>query len=421
MPWVTSMICASGAIRLITPWQVPTKSSWSPKSVRKLTNTRRRLSPPAGRRRRASRPPRPPRRPPRAPPRRLGPMLTAGSDAEPTECARRRGGREHHEIAVRERGGSARASGRADEVGAELSTRDARALRGREEDASRRTRAARRADLPGSRRPGPGRRRRRRPRSPRRSRRPAPACPASAAAAPGAVRARDDHPVVAGDVDRIVAERLDLDQRAAHDLVPERLDAAASSSSWPGGRVTTILTRRRRGARARPLRIDARAPLDPGAVLVGDERGQRRAVVVRGDRGEAAAADERDAAALGLDAPARLGVVGRRDESLLAGAHLERERALARLGKQLRRVEAMPDLAPRPSRSSPHAASTIASRPRSPRLRSRVSMLPRSGSIESVGSSASSCARRRADAVPMRMPGRSRAPQSASRGSSRTG
>ena len=47
-------------------------------------------------------------------------------------------------------------------------------------------------------------------------------------------------------------------------------------------------------------------------------------------------------------------------------------------------------------------------------------MLPRSGSIESVGSSASSCARRRTDAVPIRIPGRSAsAPQSASRGSSR--
>src|SRR6476659_868072 len=31
-----SMISASGAIRLITPWQVPTKSSWSPKSDRNV-------------------------------------------------------------------------------------------------------------------------------------------------------------------------------------------------------------------------------------------------------------------------------------------------------------------------------------------------------------------------------------------------
>ena len=75
-----------------------------------------------------------------------------------------------------------------------------------------------------------------------------------------------------------------------------------------------------------------------------------------------------------------------------------------------------------PRRSRPHAASTTASRPRSPRLRSRVSMLPRSGSTDSVGSSARSCALRRADAVPIRMPGRiSDAPHSASRGSSLAG
>ena len=66
-----------------------------------------------------------------------------------------------------------------------------------------------------------------------------------------------------------------------------------------------------------------------------------------------------------------------------------------------------PTSAARPRRSSPQAARTTASRFRSPRLRSRVSMFPRKGSIESVGSSASSWARRRAEAVPMRIPGRS--------------
>src|SRR5579884_1293073 len=34
MPWVMSITRASGAILAITPWQVPTKSSWSPKSLR---------------------------------------------------------------------------------------------------------------------------------------------------------------------------------------------------------------------------------------------------------------------------------------------------------------------------------------------------------------------------------------------------
>src|SRR6266542_1824476 len=39
-----SMISTSGAIRLITPWQVPTKSSWSPKSERKVISTRESLN-----------------------------------------------------------------------------------------------------------------------------------------------------------------------------------------------------------------------------------------------------------------------------------------------------------------------------------------------------------------------------------------
>ena len=40
IPCVMSMICASGAMRLMTPWQVPTKSSLSPKSLRNVMNTR---------------------------------------------------------------------------------------------------------------------------------------------------------------------------------------------------------------------------------------------------------------------------------------------------------------------------------------------------------------------------------------------
>ena len=39
MPWVMSMICDSGAMRFITPWQVPTKSSFNPKSLRNVMNT----------------------------------------------------------------------------------------------------------------------------------------------------------------------------------------------------------------------------------------------------------------------------------------------------------------------------------------------------------------------------------------------
>ena len=129
--------------------------------------------------------------------------------------------------------------------------------------------------------------------------------------------------------------------------------------------------------------------------------------MVRRDRCQAAAADRGDASALGFDAAPRLGVVGRRDELLLAGANLHRERTLPRLGQQLSGSKRCPISPASPSRSSPQAASTTASSPRSPRLRRRVSMLPRSGSIESSGSSASSCARRRTEAVPIRIPGRS--------------
>jgi hypothetical protein len=38
IPCVMSMTWASGAMRLTTPWQVPTKSSSRPKSVRKVMN-----------------------------------------------------------------------------------------------------------------------------------------------------------------------------------------------------------------------------------------------------------------------------------------------------------------------------------------------------------------------------------------------
>ena len=166
-----------------------------------------------------------------------------------------------------------------------------------------------------------------------------------------------------------------------------------------------------------------RAPLEPRPVLVGHERRQRRAVVVRGDRREAAASDQRRAAALGLDTTARLGVVGDRDELLLARPDLERERALSRLGHELLRIETQPDLVrrARAGRARRRRARSRRGRAR-PRFRSRVSTLPRSGSTTSDGSSASSCARRRTDAVPTRIPGRSPlAPHSASRGSSRGG
>ena len=62
---------------------------------------------------------------------------------------------------------------------------------------------------------------------------------------------------------------------------------------------------------------------------------------------------ETDTAALGRDPPLRLRVVRGRDELLLADADLQRERALARLGKQLLRVEAMADLRAEPEPVEP--------------------------------------------------------------------
>src|SRR5262245_42409177 len=61
-------------------------------------------------------------------------------------------------------------------------------------------------------------------------------------------------------------------------------------------------------------------------------------------RREAAAADRGDATALGLDATARLGVVRRLGECLVAASHLNGECTLPGLRKQLLRVEASPDV-----------------------------------------------------------------------------
>src|SRR5207249_8882882 len=100
-------------------------------------------------------------------------------------------------------------------------------------------------------------------------------------------------------------------------------------------------------------RVGAAPAADPGAVLVRDERGQLHAVVVRRDGGEATAADRRHAGALGLDAAPRLGIVRARDELLLAGAYLQRERPLARLRQQLVRLEAAADLGGEPEPVEP--------------------------------------------------------------------
>jgi hypothetical protein len=79
-------------------------------------------------------------------------------------------------------------------------------------------------------------------------------------------------------------------------------------------------------------RIVTASPLEPRAVFRGNESGQLLAVVVRGDRRQATAADRKDTGALGLDAAPRLRVIGGTDQPRLARPDLQRERALAGLG-----------------------------------------------------------------------------------------
>ncbi len=74
---------------------------------------------------------------------------------------------------------------------------------------------------------------------------------------------------------------------------------------------------------------------------------------MRGDGSEAAAADERDAAALGLDPAPRLRVVRVGHERLLACPHLQRERTLSSLREHHLGIEAMPDLGLEPEPLEP--------------------------------------------------------------------
>ena len=170
------------------------------------------------------------------------------------------------------------------------------------------------------------------------------------------------------------------------DLVAERLEPGDSSCSWPSGRVTTTssasgISSAASVAGSRPVRRSTQVPSSAAISAVRrSRRGTRRPE--RDNR-----PDERHTAPLGLD-PRRVSGRRRARRDLLAGAYLQGERSLTGLGQHHLRVEPEPDLVSRPKRSRPHAASTIASRPRSPLLRSRVSMLPRRGSIESVGSRA---------------------------------
>ena len=261
-----------------------------------------------------------------------------------------------------------------------------------------------------------------------------------------AVRARDDHPVVAARSTGVVAERLDLDQRALDDLAPERLEPRderpglrARPRRRPHARrhgATRPARRAPFGGRDVPYRNARASPHVSvhGFVPTRPPRARARArprhrVVAVGARPSAvlaaisavsivpswcAATGARHpppiAATHARSASTRRRVSGssaRGDALLLARAHLQRERALAGLGQQLLRVEAMPDLARR----------ARAGRARTRRGRSRRALARRAcagacrcsraaARSTSVGSSASSCARRRTDAVPTRIPGR---------------
>src|SRR5207237_7170957 len=88
----------------------------------------------------------------------------------------------------------------------------------------------------------------------------------------------------------------------------------------------------------------ATSALGPRAILGGDEGRESLAVVVGGDRRQAAAPDCKDARPLGLDAPAGLGMVGARNKLLFPHAYLKRKRPLAGLRQQVIRLEATADL-----------------------------------------------------------------------------
>ena len=238
-----------------------------------------------------------------------------------------------------------------------------------------------------------------------------------------AVRARDDDPVVAEtSIGSSPSGSIAISGQWTTSW-PSRSSLPTRSCSWPAGRVTTIFIASERQAarpRGRPDRCPSGARSRSRPRPRSAPSGRRR----RGGRPPGARQPPPISATQRRSASTRACVSGvvdaaRRDPPRRPGPAARARPAPPPAASPTGSIRS-PISPPRPKRSRPQAASTMASRPRSPRLRRRVSMLPRSGSIESVGSSASSWARRRADAVPIRIPGRiASAPQRASRGSSR--
>src|SRR5436305_6998175 len=126
---------------------------------------------------------------------------------------------------------------------------------------------------------------------------------------------------------------------------PSASTRATSSSRVTSTRIHQLHSERRR--------VVACASLDPRPVLRRDEPGQDQAVVVRRDWSKAATADSSHDRALGLHPPARLRVVGRGHEMLVARPHLKGEGTLARLGQHLPRLEAVPDFVAEPEPVEP--------------------------------------------------------------------
>jgi hypothetical protein len=194
--------------------------------------------------------------------------------------------------------------------------------------------------------------------------------------------------------------------------VPERLQPRDELASCPRAGDDQ---RPQRDRAARGRRDSARARLGSRrcaarsrAVLVRDERGQRSpswcARPARGSRRRSAPTQRRSASTAGASR-----VVARRDELLLARAHLQRERALARLGRAPARgrsaARSHPCSPRRRDRTPQHDASRL---PLRALAEPRVDVPAQRARSTSDGSSASSCA---APAAPMRCRYRIRGPQ----------